>query len=363
MRGIYFSQDLSHAPGIEKKIFNQIEEFQSEGWEIEKRINPKRNFMHLLKNVVPFFSKQYFYTQNIDWQTFDFVYLRKGAVFDQSFIKLVKQAKRINPKIKVIVEIPTFPYMNEFNGLLKLDILIKERFVTNKLYRYVDKIVTYSDDEKIFGIPCLNISNAYEFNQIPSFEKNQKEGIHLLAVAALTFYHGYDRLIEGIKNYYQQNSVTEKVVFTLIGDGPVLKEYQEKVAAYHLEDYIKLLGRKPFEELGEYYQLADIGIDSLGRHRSGVAYNSSLKGKEYLAKGLPIVSGVKTDLDGKNLDFYKRVPADDSPLDVQLIVDWYQKLRVKEDKNQLADRIYNYGTKNFSFKKTFLPVMNYIKGE
>jgi hypothetical protein len=49
--------------------------------------------------------------------------------------------------------------------------------------------------------------------------------------------------------------------------------------------------------LNDIYNISDIAIDSLGRHRSNVMYNSTLKGKEYCAKGLPIVSGVKTEFD------------------------------------------------------------------
>lgn len=43
----------------------------------------------------------------------------------------------------------------------------------------------------------------------------------------------------------------------------------------------------------------------MGRHRSGVSFNSSLKGKEYCAKGLIIVSGVKTELDLDGEFLYK----------------------------------------------------------
>lgn len=41
MRGVYLSQDLSHAGGIEKKIYKQIEEFEKNNFTIYKAINPK----------------------------------------------------------------------------------------------------------------------------------------------------------------------------------------------------------------------------------------------------------------------------------------------------------------------------------
>lgn len=363
MNGIYLSQDLSHAGGIEKKIFRQIEELEKAGFTITKHINPRRNFFHLLKNVFPFFSVQYFGTRSINWNNYDFVYMRKGAIFDKSVVQLLKTAKESNPNLLVILEIPTYPYLEEFKGLLKWDVQLKEKQWVPHLKNYVDRIVTYSNDQEIFGIPCINISNAYDFAEFNRPEIKQDTTIHLLGVAALCFYHGYDRIIEGLKQYYQSNNSSTKVIFTLIGDGPVLKDYQKLVAEYQLEEYVHLTGRKPFSELDKYYKTADIGIDSLARHRSGVTYNSSLKGKEYLAKGLPIVSGVKTDLDDRNLPFYFRVASDDSPVNIQKIIDWYNKLTVFVSKEKLAEEISNYGKANFTFEKTFEPVIHCIKGE
>ncbi|EOL47510.1 glycosyltransferase [Enterococcus caccae] len=363
MNGIYLSQDLTHAYGILEKINKQIDEFEKNGFHITKHINGKRNIFHLLRNLMPFWSEQYFKTKNINWKNFDFAYIRKGAVLDKSVVQLVKEAKIQNPNIRIILEIPTYPYLNEFNGLVKLDIMIKEKKWAKKLSNYINKVVTYSDDQEIFGIECINISNAYNFNELVlTQEENSDETIHLIGVATLCFYHGYDRLIEGLKDYYTTNEKKRKVDFTLIGDGPVLKDYQKLVKDYQLEDVVKLNGRIKLSDLDDYYQVASIGVDSLGRHRSGVTYNSSLKGKEYLAKGLPIISGVKTDLDDKNLPFYYRVPNDNSPVNIFALVDWYDGLMLDKSKNKLSTEIYSYGKNNFTFSVTFSPVIEYLKG-
>lgn len=362
MRGIYLSQDLTHAFGISEKINQQITEFEKNGYQVAKQINPQRNLFHLARNLVPFFSEQYFYTKDLPWQNYDFAYIRKGAVLDKSVINLVKKAKAVNPKIKLILEVPTYPYLDEFKGLVKLDIMLKEKRWTKALSRYIDRIVTYSDDQKIFDIPCINISNAYDFAALDFSNRHKQASINLLGVATLCFYHGYDRIIEGLRNYYQNPDQPIKVTFTLVGDGPVLKDYKKMVTEYQLEDVVFLQGRKQLSELAPYYTAADIGVDSLARHRSGVSYNSSLKGKEYLAKGLPIISGVKTDLDERNLPFYYRVPSDETPVDIKAVVEWYEKLLQTSTKAQLAASIFNYGEANFTFSTTFAPVIDYLKG-
>ena len=320
MQGIYITQDLRHAEGINEKIHKQIDLLNREGMKVELRDNPKRTIWTLFRNLIPFFSKQYFNT-DIDWRSQNFVYIRKGAVIDKSVLKLVKKIKRVNPRIKLMLELPTYPYLDEFPLFIKWDIQLKEKSVLTKLRHYIDCIVTYSDDSEIFGIPCLNISNAYDFNQAPHYTDKTPDVLNLIAVASLTFYHGYDRVIEGIHHYVQSNGeATRKVIFTLIGDGPVLDNYRKSVAKYQLSNQVTLVGRKKQSELQAYFEQADIGVDSLGRHRSGVSYNSSLKGKEYLAKGLPIVSGVKTDLDELDYPYYLRVPADDTPIDINEII-------------------------------------------
>lgn len=362
MQGIYISQDLSHAGGIQDKIFKQIHEIENQNIKMDRYINPKRNIGHLFLNIVPFFSVQYFGTKNIRWDNYAFAYIRKGAIFDKSVISLLKKAKKDNPNLLVILEIPTYPYLNEFKSWLKVDVAWKEKKWVPYLANYVDRIVTYSDDEKIFGIPCINISNAYNFDHLPSIIESETNVINLLGVAALCFYHGYDRVIEGLSNYYSKEDRPNKIVnFTLVGDGPVLNEYRKLVQIKGLSNHVYLTGRKDFTQLSPYYQKADIGIDSLGRHRSGVAYNSSLKGKEYLANGLPIISGVKTDLDGVGFKYYLRVPADDTALDIPKIIAWHDQICLGKTKKEVATEIFKYGEQHFTFEKTFEPVIKYIE--
>ena len=361
MKGIYFSQDLTHAGGIQKKINRQIEEFEKNGFSMKSLINPKRNIGHLFINLVPFFSRQFFLKEKINWQEYDFVYIRKSAVFDKSVIDLLKKIKTMNPSIIVLLEIPTYPYMNEFKGIVKWDIQAKEHLWTPYLKHYVDRVLTFSDDEKIFDIPCINLSNAYDFAS-PIEGSNEGDGaIRLLGVAALCFYHGYDRVIQGLHEYYNSSDAKRNVMFTLVGDGPVLKDYKKLVSDYHLEEKVKLLGRVEFSQLDQFYQNADIGIDSLARHRSGVTYNSSLKGKEYLAKGLPIVSGVKTDLDNCDLPFYYRVPSDDTPINIPSLIEWYDSMLENSSKKELSAAIFQYGLSHFTFEKTFKPVIDYLR--
>ena len=131
---------------------------------------------------------------------------------------------------------------------------------------------------------------------------------------------------------------------------------------YKLNEKVFLLGPKFNKELDEIYNQCVIGLDSMGRHRSGVFYNSSLKGKEYTAKGLMIVSGVNTEFDyDENYKYYYRIPADDSPMDIESVVKFYEECTREKDLKEIQKKIVEYARKHFDFDVSMRPIIDYIE--
>ena len=78
--------------------------------------------------------------------------------------------------MRIALEIPTYPYDAEFAQSpfvrrLKLRI---DRTFRRRMARWVDRIVTFSDDPEIFGRPTIRISNGIDFRSIPL--KTQRHG-------------------------------------------------------------------------------------------------------------------------------------------------------------------------------------------
>lgn len=272
---------------------------------------------------------------------------------------ILKEVKTRKPNIKIIIEIPTYPYDQEFpNRSLSL---VLDKINRKKLDSYVDKIATFSDDKKIWNIDTINISNGVDTEKISKRKFVSKDNrIHCIAVAKIAFWHGYDRLIEGLYLYTNKPHIDDFVLH-IVGDGDdlLIEELKAKTIEYNLQDSIIFHGRKVGVQLSEIYSYCSIAFDSLGRHRCGVEYNSTLKGKEYLAKGLPIVSGVKTELDGINdFHYYYRVPADDSPIDFKKIAQFYHSIYDEHDISAVTDEIRNFCIDNFSFDTTFKKVID-----
>lgn len=369
-QGVYItSYDLQNqSDGVSKKIIYQIDCFKRNGFDV---IEYDSNSMkYTLKTALGILVEKIFgysYTSSNLLNVLskektgkiDFVYIRKDFC-NKKQIDALCRIRYNNPDVKILVEYPTYPYDEEIRGRRKIFALPIDKKNRDKMKNYIDRAVTFSDDKILFGTKCLNISNAIDYSKVKIREIIQHDGINLVAVALFGSFHGYDRLI---KSMGENRKIVEehKIRLHLVGDGYAIKEYKDLVKYYHLENYVVFYGRLYGDKLDEVYNISDIAVDTLGRHRVGCFYNSSLKGKEYGAKGLPIISGVKTDLDRYNEDFYYRVPADESLIDMRCIVDFYQKIYTNRDAVDVAERIRETTSSYFNFDVAFKPVIDYLK--
>ena len=78
--------------------------------------------------------------------------------------------------------------------------------------------------------------------------------------------------------------------------------------------------------LDAVYERCAIGIDSLARHRSGIVVLSSLKSREYGAKGIPMINSCKIDILEEDFPYLLRVPADESPINMNEVFDFYDRV-------------------------------------
>ena len=372
MKGVYLTTyDVrNQSDGVAKKILSQIKCFQDVDIDMEivdANHMPISKYFSWRKKMAKVFSTAYttgclydYLIDKIDLKKIQFVYVRKGYC-DMKQIRSLKKIKKINPVIQILMEIPTFPYDQEFGGRRKILAIPRDKKARMYLHKYVDKIVTYSNDKKIFGMPTLRISNGIDYERISLKSSScNHEGIHLIAVAFLDYWHGYDRLLLGMAK--EQELVRKNgLVFHLVGDGRALASYKQIVKENKLEKHVMFHGRLYGEKLDAVYDECDIGIDTLGRHRVGISYNSTLKGKEYCAKGLPIISGVTTELDSMNCTYYYRVPANDDPISIKEIIQFYHRIYDGKDPKLIAKSIREESKKYFDFPNTFAPIVEYIK--
>lgn len=372
MKGVYItSYDLTNrSDGVSKKICSQIDCMRNKGIEIDimdANSIPKGfryKVLSMLSRILctPFIVNELsaiLANKIIKSELqYDFIYMRKGYC-DSAQIESFRKIKSKVPNVKILVEIPTYPYDNEFSGRRKIIAIPRDKKFRAQYSIYVDRIVTYSDDKTIFGTKTINVHNGVDYRKNAARKNIPHEGVNLLAVAFFDSWHGYDRLIKGMAND-AETVRANNIVLHLVGSGNVVEEYKRIVTDNKLEDNVKFYGKLHGADLDAVYNIADIGVDTLGRHRVGVHYNSTLKGKEYCAKGLPIISGVKTDLDDLHMDYYKRVPADETPISISEIIEFYHKIYDGRKLEEVINSIRLSSQEWFDFEKAFSPVIDYI---
>ena len=362
-----YSDNIDQLSGIEKKIYFQIQTFTKYGYQIDF-YNPYINRKHRIEKYLRRLPFHYLLKWKFDYnrvKQYHFIYIRKQWFMDGDLLVFLEKVKKINPSIKVLMEVPTYPYDSEGKKWDMIPLKIKDKKWRKRLYQYVDRIITYSDDSKIFGIPTICIPNAIDYNTSKRHcvMCSSPGVVNIVACASLYYWHGYDRAIEGLYRYIHNNvSNMQQVHLFIVGDGAEYEKYKRKIIDYNLESYVTLTGACYGHELDKIYDKCVIGLDSMGRHRSRVYYNSSLKGKEYCAKGLIIVSGVKTELDFvKDYHYYYRVPADDTPLDFNAIIQFYNELLRKESIEKIQYNIMEYSKNHYDFEVALKPVQEYLR--
>lgn len=258
------------------------------------------------------------------------IYVRYDHNASPFTICLMRRLKRTGARIAL--EIPTYPYDREYTGLpwAYQRILFFDRCFRKMLVQYVDKIVTFSNHRQIWNRPTIGISNGIDFAQISVKQQlnDTRQQLHLIAVATMHPWHGFDRAIAGMAAYYEQYPQQElpELFLHIVGQGipALVAGYVKEVADRGLEAYVLFHGAQFGEPLDRLFDQADIGIGSLARHRSGIDRIKTLKNREYAARGIPFVYS-ETDEDFEQMPYVMKVPADDSPLDMEQIIAFYRQ--------------------------------------
>lgn len=336
--------------GIIKKIEGQISAFKKLGYAVD-HVKMKGNMVYVNNEPVhqvhsmygywiglPKTLAAYFRKMNT---VYDLVYVRKD-LFSPWHRLLFSQLKQRASNI--LLEVPTYPYNMEVRGTLRRRILLFMDQLTNRLLKgKISHVVTTQDFDRIFGIETIRIRNGYDFSGMRPVEGvRDAMCLRLIAVANFNFWHGIDRLLHGIHHYNQNNIPAKREIqLHLVGGGAEVDTYRELTKRLKLRNVI-FHGPKYGGELENIYRRAAVGVGALGLHRRQSSFQSLLKNVEYCYYGLPFIIG-NPDPDFKNQPFVLEFPNDDSPIDIQKIIEWQDNLAVS------AADIQHFGKAHFSW--------------
>ena len=258
----------------------------------------------------------------------EMVYARSFMNASPVLVRLFARLKKTG--IKCVTEIPTYPYDQEFKGYpLKYKIpLYIDMMFRRALSAKMEAIVTFSNKENIFGKRTIRISNGIDLDSIPLHNPNKQQDIHLIAVAEIHYWHGFDRLVAGLGEYYKSNPNGRKVYFHVVGweddRGTTSNGYltvEQMARKYGIEKYVINHGKLFGDKLDEVFNQCVFAIGSLGRHRSGITEIKTLKNREYAARGISFIYS-ENDSDFDDKPYIIKAPADESPINVVEIIDY-----------------------------------------
>ena len=292
----------------------------------------------------------------------DFKYSYIRSMFPTfSYINAIKSIKKHN--IKTIMEIPTYPPNKESETDLRLarkPMYAFMKFFDKRVAKYVDLYALIGEKANNYlGRPAINVENGISLERLSLREpKLIDEEIHLIALAKVARWHGYDRLIEGMYNFYKNNRKI-KVILHIVGpDGDNTIEYLAGlVEKYNLNNNILFEGPMYGEELSKLCNKCDIGVAALGLYHKGFYITSELKIREYMARGIPFIyAGTDYALDENN-KYHIKISNNDSPVDIQKVVDFAFEMR----KNyKIPYEMRYYATQNMTWNKQFEKVFNLL---
>ena len=369
--------------GVQAKILSHCRAFQSYGYEVEllersggdsilakdgtePRVLAKHTLPLKHRCIRSVLDKQ-LQIQDIKGyirgRTYDACYIRYDFS-DPGFIGLLKEIRRVCPRIAL--EVPTYPYEEENKyGVLSKAKMLVDRHFRQQLRAHIDFIVTfYGGYETLFGIPVLVIPNGFDFSTMPLVSSRLPEdGIHIIAVSSMREWHGYERFLEGMRDYYRNGGAERRnLILHLVGSGREYGKYQALVEACGLERHVVMEGAMHGEALDALYETCALGIDSLARHRSGIHVLSSLKSREYGANGLPMINSCKIDIFEDGFPYLLRVPADESPVDMQAVIAFYDRcFCTGKSRTEVGREIRDYVEARSGMKQTLEAVVKRLE--
>ena len=347
---------FSEHSGISKKIHYQVKGLRENGHDVRLCYYDFNSEGHRCRYVNGDIIKDYglgawaAICQRIDYsciydycvrEGIEFIYARCFQNANPWLISFFKKLRKAG--IHAVTEIPTYPYDQEFKNFewkmrmgLKVDQLFRK-----KLYQQMDALVTFSDAERIFGQRTIRISNGVDFDSIPLLNNDNVNGndngngngvhraLHLIGVAEVHPWHGFDRLVAGLGEYKGETPV----YFHIVGGvhpNHMNNVFLPLIEKYHIKDNVIFHGTLFGDELTKVFNQCQFAIGSLGRHRSGITVIKTLKNREYATRGIPFIYS-EQDSDFDNQPYVVKAPADESPIDIQQIIDFMSRFSMKPE--------------------------------
>ena len=149
-----------------------------------------------------------------------------------------------------------------------------------------------------------------------------------------SFWHGIDRFICGLHEHNAHYANSTKIVLHIVGDGPELPHLKDLTNNLGLNENVIFHGFKSGKELDEMFDLCHIALDALAGFRKGLTETSSLKSREYCARGISFIASSKDADFPDGWEYVQKIPGDESSIDMNLVIDFANRVMADHEHTQ-----------------------------
>jgi glycosyltransferase involved in cell wall biosynthesis len=250
--------------------------------------------------------------------------------------------------------------LSQNTGLFAKINFFQDKRNRNKIKKYIEFFISFYDYPSIFGAKAIVIDNAIDVSSV-KYTGDKAEAlneVNIIGVALIVNIHGYDRIIEGLKNYYAEPENTKNVNFYIIGDGPEAPRLKALVEKYQLTEHVFFTGVKKGKELDELFEKSNVAVASLAAHRRGAKTTSELKVKEYCTRGIPFIATSTDKSLPENPKFVKIFSADESPVDIRKVVEFVEICNADAD---LSKYMRQFAEENLTWERQLKKVIEALE--
>jgi hypothetical protein len=360
-------KDLNKADGVvvknegickgfaENEIEIDVLEFNSTGVTIgNKLLVPfsKKRFKRIFEYHFLVWSKL---SKNIASKNYDFIWFRI-TIANPFIAEFVSSVKKNQPNIRIIIEYGAYPFVNELSGTRKYFYLLN-RGAEKKIHQNADFVITYCGQNQVDGVTNIPINNGIDLSNIPVVQHSDlPDQINFVSVSSLKKWHAYERFVLGMAEYFKQEN-PRPIHFHVVGNGPEYDKLLACTTELALGDKLTFHNHKTGKALDEIYNASHIAIGTLGFHRIGITNSSSLKNREYFARGLPVILSTADQDMPEGLAYVKYVPAGEGPVNINDVVSFATQVYQIPGVNT---RIREYADEHVSWKGKIKTVLNYL---
>ncbi len=290
-------------------------------------------------------------------EKFDYTYVR-FQFFCNNVARMLRKMKKQG--VKVLMEIPTYPYVSELKmqGARGIPKLICDRFFRGMCCKSIDQLAVSGSEKEVYGLPAFTMRNGLCIEDIKLSEYTySKNRLDIISVSSMMPWHGLDRIMEGMAEYYARGGERD-VILHAVGDGRFRSRYEAQAKELGLSDKVIFYGALFGEQLDEVFDKCCVGVCILKSHSANEG--TPLKTVEYVARGLAIVTEMKLWFLGEKSEFCLKKSRDDSPLDIDEVIGFCDGL-FGDDCQQAKERIRALAEEKCDVSVSMKPAIDFYR--